>query len=382
MRVRIDDDHMLNSISSMTLATYLKGHRWRLAGTMGDEIEVYQIQAGGRTSTVHVPVRDTFADHADSIARALRTLSVTEERSELDVYGDVRATSADRIRVSPRNASNPVHLSLHDAGHLMTDAYNLLSSAARATEKPRAAYRGSISNRVASFLGDISAAPLGFDAYELTLYSPLRAAVGQASLSGDFADTPFARRAIVELAGGLTAVEAAIVESKQADELSPFERAVPAGVSANLCGAIAALVEHADQFGDGISVDVGWAAVRPRDDSRDRAVPFSTHDVEVLTAAGDHLRHRASYPDEHLVADVFRLERDPREFDGRATLLADLDDRTQRVEVEFAEGDYQTAIEAHDQKLPIELDGDLHPVGRGYELRNPSNVRRLGEPSA
>ena len=92
---------------------------------------------------------------------------------------------------------------------------------------------------------------------------------------------------------------------------------------------------------------------------RDRAHTVQrTHSMwNVLTAARDHLRaSRVRIQIEQpMVADVFRLEREYRtEFDGRALPCSpNFDDRTRRVEVALdPEGDYQTAIEAHDTKAP------------------------------
>ena len=385
MDVRVNDERSLLSISSAALAAYLEQREWTPAGRIPDRSAVYTWEDRGRRWGVHVPERDTFPDHAESIARAIEVIAEAEQRTELDVFRALAGTGADTINITALHAPQAARLSFHDAGHLINDSYRLLSAAARATERHRAVFRGPASADVTTFLNSISPAPLDFDTFGLTLFSSVPPAYGQARLSNgggdvDSALVPFSRRAVVGLADGLQAMASAIAEAKNKDDLAPFDDAVRSGVSANLCSATLGLVELSGEFGGGISVDVQWAPTRPRNGKQTASAPFSKHELEIIQAAGDHLRANAPYADEHLVADVVRLEREPEEFDGRATLLADVDDRPRRIEVEFTEADYQFAIQAHDEKLIVELDGDLHPLGRGYELRNPRNVRLLEGP--
>ena len=382
MDIRVSGERSLLSISSAALTVYLEQREWTSAGRIPDRSAVYTWEDRGRRWGVHVPERDTFPDHAESIARAIETIAEAEQRTELDVFRALAGTGADTINITALHAPQAARLSFHDAGHLINDSYRLVAAAARAAERPRAAFRGPASADVTTFLKSISPAPLDFDTFGLTLFSPVSPAYGQARLSNGGGDVdpalvPFSRRAVVGLADSLRAMASAIAEVKIKDDLAPFDSAVRSGVSANLCSATLGLVELSGELGGGISVDVQWAPTRPRNGKQTASVPFSSHEVGVIQAAGDRLRANAPYADEHIVADVVRLEREPEEFDGRATLLADVDDRPRRIEVEFAETNYQVAIRAHDEKLIIELDGDLYPAGRGYELRNPHNVRLI-----
>ncbi len=374
MDVQILDDHTLMSVAPSTISTYLRNRSWTQIGQWRDRATVYEWRDGGERWVVHVPVRDTFADYVDDTARTLGVLSEVENRSQLDIISDLRSAGADRIWIAALNASEIARLSLYDASYLMDDALKLLSSAARAAEKRRPAYRGPVSQSASRFLSDLSAAPTNFDSFEITMYSPVPALIGQAPLLAEVSEPPFSRRAVNALAVGLQATQTAIAGVTQSDDLSHFDRAVQHGVSANLCGAIAELIEHSHDFGSGVSVDVRWADVRPERGDRRKVIPFSTHQFDILNAARHHLRTKASFVDEHLLVDVVRLEREPEDFHGRAVLLADLDDRTYRIDVEFEKSDYQIALRAHDKKLALELDGDLQPAGRGYQMRNPRNL--------
>ena len=373
----ITDDAALGSISSDSLRAYLPLHGWREAETWADRATVYAIEHDGRTWEIFIPLLDTVADYVSNIARSISLLSEIEQRSQIDVFYDVSAAAADVIRLAALEQPRSRKLSLHQTSHLHEDAYELLAAAARAAEMPRPAYRGRKSEHVARFLDHLTPVPGDFERFALTLHSPVPAQFGPHDMFSGDREKPFSRRASETLASALQALQTAISESRKAKDLGPFDSAVPAGVSANLCSAVAKLTEHAAEHGDTVMIAVNWAAVRPASTVPASRFPFRKHTFDLLENAAVHLRSGASYLDEHVVAEVVRLEREPKDFDGRATLLAELDNRTRRVDVEFAKADYQAAIEAHDQKLPIELDGDLHPAGRVYELRNPRNVRLL-----
>ena len=385
MDVRVNDERSLLSLSSVALATYLEQREWTLTGRIPDRSAVYTWEDQGRRWGVHVPERDTFPDHAESIARAIEIIAEAEQRTELDVFRALAGTGADTISITALHAPQAARLSFHDAGHLISDSYRLVAAAARAAERPRAVFRGPASADVTTFLKSISPAPLGFDTFGLTLFSPVSPAYGQARLSNgdgglDPALAPFSRRAVVGLADSLHAMSSAIAEVRNRDDLTPFDDAVRSGVSANLCSAALGLVALSSDFGGGISVDVQWAPTRPRNGKQTASIPFSSHEVEIIQKAGDRLRANAPYTDEHIVADVVRLEREPEDFDGRALLLADIEDQARRLQVTFDAADFDEVIAAFRERRQIELDGDIYPKANGYELRNPHNVRLLEDP--
>ena len=379
------DERQLRSVSRTALAAYLDTRGWQTVADWPERATVYGKTVDEREQRIWVPIRETFADYADNMERSIEVLAQAENRTPDAVLVDLQATSSDSIRVTGLHGESDHVLSLQAAGSLLQGSLAMLAAAARAVKKPRPAYRGPIPTDVADFLRAVSPAPIAFSAFDLTLFSPIPPQYGGAELLHGRVDAtsstaPFARRAVVCLRNSLHATQKVVTAVKGSGDLEAFDQAVQTGVSANLCNAVLELVQLSSEFGDGMSVDVRWAATRPQNGTQPVSIPFSAHDAEILLAGRDRLRTRASYADEHLVAEVARLEREPKEFDGRAILLADVDDRPRRIEVEFTEADYQFAIRAHDEKLVVELDGDLHPVGRGYELRNPRNVRLLEGP--
>ena len=378
MQVDIHDRTVLGAIPASSLLAYVQAAGWEKAHHLGKRAVVYTKQRDGRQWDIVVPLKDTFADFAANMAESIQVLSAVEQRSQLDVYQDLLAVGADVIRLAALDGYTASSFSLRHGGEFLSEAYALLAAAARAAERPLGAYRGAASKDVSHFLDHVVPAPTDFREFDLTLYSPIMH-YEQAEMFSPAAQQPFSRRAVRALANGLSAADEAISESRATDSLEPFERAISAGVSANLCAAIARLTEQSHEFGAGCAVNVRWAAAHPQNGAANACIRFSIHSVGILNDARRHLLARASFLDEHIVGDLVELARKRDEQEGRALVLPDRADLPSRLEVRFSESDYAKVIQAFGEQVKIELDGDLHPVGRGYELRNPRNVRLLEE---
>ena len=374
----IHDERALRSVSRAALAAYLRMHDWTKVADWTDHAAVYGKTVNEREQRIWVPIRETFADYADNMERSINVLALAEGRSPYNVLIDLKTAASDTVRIAAPHAASGQALSLSAAALLLNESLSLLIAAARSAEKQRAAYLGQTSKTVSAFLSGITPAPTEFATYDVRFLLPDVPHFTQPPLN---VDDRFSRRAAVSLATGLTAVQTALDNSLVADSLDLFDAGVRDGVSANLCKAIIALTEQSYDAGGEISIRVDWSSLRTRGQMPSSVARFSVHSLDTLNAARKHLRAEASYLDEHLVADVVLLERDRGEDDGRVLLLVEFDDRTRRIEALLKAPDYQQAIREHDQKRRIELDGDLHPAGRGYELRNPHNVRLLEEPA-
>ena len=111
-----------------------------------------------------------------------------------------------------------------------------------------------------------------------------------------------------------------------------------------------------------------------RQTSRTANYKFTKTSAGILSEAAAFLRRNDPSFDEHLIAQVVRLDRKPDNFDGKAVLLTIRDEKLVRIQVEFEQPTYDTVIQAfRDQKF-VSLDGDILPTGSGYELRHPRNL--------
>ena len=99
MNVAIRDRDAMSSLTTWGVRAYLKSRGWMRQDGRRDRAAVYAKQHAGRIWEVLVPLRDTAVDYAESMARCLAVLATVEERSQLSVFGDLSAGSADVIRV-------------------------------------------------------------------------------------------------------------------------------------------------------------------------------------------------------------------------------------------------------------------------------------------
>lgn len=375
MLVQIRDRAALSSLSIVSLRSYLKSHGWSDEGAFGKRpAAIYTKEHGGRSWEMLVPLRDTIADYAESMAESVAVLADAEERSQLDVFRDLSSTGADVIRIRSATEEERDSISLRKSAEMHNDAYTMLLSAARAVERPQAAYRGNMSSDVAEYLDSVQSLPGYHEGYALTLHSPVPAGIGMQEDLGDDFRAPFSRRATSTLARALGRTNTAIAEAVARDTLEPFEEAVSDGVSANLCDSVAEMAGK----GHGIEISVVWAGTRPSDHP-DPRFRFSAYSADILLEAAKSFRQNKPSYDEQIVAQVVKLERKPREFDGRADILSTRDERLVRIQVEFDQSVYDTVIQAFQEQRSISLEGDVHPHGRGYELRNPRNLIILQE---
>ena len=375
MLAQIQDRTALSSLSILSLRSYLSSRGWKNQGPWGIRpATIYAIEHEGRSWEILVPTRDTIADYAESMAETVEVLAAIEDRSQLDVFYDLSASGADMIRMRSANGMGEQPLSLRRSASLLKDAYDMLAASARAAEKPRPAYRGKISSDVADYLDNVRPMPSHYQGYTLTLHSPVPVGFGRQEDFGDDFNPPFSRLATSTLAQGLGHASTAIERVVADDSLEPFRQVVDYGVSANLCDSLAELAKK----GHGIEIELTWAGVRPAN-VPDSYFQFSSTSADILVEAAKSFRLNEPFLDERIVAQVVRLEREPKEFDGRATVLYVRDDRPIRLQAKFDESSYTTVIRAFEQRDPISVDGDIYRVGNGYELRNPRNLSLLPE---
>ena len=374
MKVEIHDREALGALSLMSLLSYLKSHEWMDNGPWGMGLaNLYLKEHGGRTYHIFVPVRDTLADYAQAMAEAVEAISAVEERSELDVYYDLAGATADVIRMRAPNGASKGALSLSQNADLLNDAYRMLSSAARAAEKPQATYRSRPSAQVSEYLDSVHPLPSYYEGHTLTLHSPVPAGIGQTDM-GDEYYSPFPRQATHKLAVALEHASVAVDKAIIGDTLEPFEKAIEHGVSANLCDSVAGLAKK----GHGIEIGLSWAEVRPSNVA-DSRFQFSDRTADVLIEVAKSFRRNEPSFDERVTAQVVRLEREPPEFDGKAVILSMRDGRLVRIRVEFEQSVYDRVIQAFREQRTIALDGDVHPIGNAYELRNPRNLTLMAD---
>lgn len=167
------------------------------------------------------------------------------------------------------------------------------------------------------------------------------------------------------------AAESALLTS---DGLAPFTEAVPVGLSANLCEALAGLGGSA---GHPFELTVGLAAVR-RHTERLEPVWFRRDHLPVLREAASELRARTTDEDVAVTGEVVRLHREGPAT-GEITLVGRVDDveSLRRLWVHLPDADYRLAMRAHQDMREVTVRGSLVRRGNRFYLTNPTGFRVL-----
>ena len=138
------------------------------------------------------------------------------------------------------------------------------------------------------------------------------------------------------------------------------------GVSANLCEALVRIIEPFPT----LDVGVSWARTRPVAVT-ETVARFGRADAALLREAARSLRERAPRPEVRLHGFVRLLKRGEAEDDGTIRLATDIDGQRQSVVAVLERADYERAVQAHRDRAPVVLAGDLERTGQRWRLLNP-----------
>ena len=372
-----DQQHLI-SITALNLATYLQNTGWEYEGQRGQYAHIFTLTTNERKNTVAVPTFELLDDHPERVLGVVKTICTVENRIRAAVIQDLVAVDNDRVHIESTNGTAHGRLTMSKSGDLLEAAYNLMSNSARAAEaansgRPKAAFRGDLSNQVSSYLDQLTFSPDFHHGYRLTMYSPVPVELGepQRSLPGP-QDTPFSRATTQTLAQALEATTQALSISARDRSQEYFRNTVNMGVSANLCDSLSRLAKG----GKGVSIHVNWSLLHTSH-TPPLAIAITHQQADILGSAAEFLRTSEPSRDELIHCHVIRLERQPADFDGSATLLVLRDGKTVRASAEFSKQDYAPVIQAFVNQQPLSLIGDIQQNSTGLALSNPHDLKPL-----
>jgi hypothetical protein len=222
--------------------------------------------------------------------------------------------------------------------------------------------------------------------YVLCILSRVTPALSSSQISLNFPGTPpplqddekdpYERVVTTTLGTALAEVERAALRSVATGSMDAFEQAVPLGVSADLCDAIALLGGEGRSHLRRVEVRVHWSPARP---SRHKAqsAQFTPGTIAVIREAGRQLRERSPIDDFEIEGFVRSVAREPtsEQFMGIVRLVASVEGKLRDVNVEFLGEDWKKAHDAIASQKAIRCEGELLRDRRPYFLQNGRNVR-------
>ncbi|AFK56872.1 hypothetical protein [Tistrella mobilis] len=367
MKVQILDTEALRAISPQALAAYVRSEGWSRAAAYGLHGDVYT--APGRPDII-LPRSEHLADYAGHMTRLIRIFSEMTGYDDLTTYRELSEADRDVIRIRSVGLSEDGTLPLDRGVRMIEKARDLVLAAACATRSPQALYRAGANREAADYIKRVKLGQTEHGSYVLTLLAPVppRLTPPQPLLDETWdtpEEEPVERQVTQRLMAALIASRSAVERSTRGDA-EAFEQAIGDGVSANLCEALAGLIDQSER----LDIRLTWARTRPVPEIH-RDVSFSKTDAGVLSEAARIFRLRAPVPDVTLHATVHQLKRDQDDIDGVVTLKAVIEDALRSVTVVLDPANYRLAVRAHENQTPIVVTGDLERSGQRWRLINP-----------
>jgi hypothetical protein len=311
-------------------------------------------------------------DFLQRMSDLLKTLEVAEQRSQLGILRDITSTAADVVSV-PANYAEAADgsMPINDGVSFTQLARDMMLAAACAAVNPRPAYLRRKPTRAVEYLNALRLGLPERGSFVLNIVSRVPPALKTATGRLMFpVEDPFERQVTITLARALAATQQAAVSAASSGDLDSFRDAIQAGVSANLCEALAGLGAFVDMT-KGLEIGFSWSRTRPAPPSVSNRVILSDDSMLVIREAGRLLRASSPQEDFELYGVVFRLERALDAESGKIVVLGFVDGQPRRITVELTAKDYDLAVRAHKERLPIICSGDLVKEGRSFTLQNP-----------
>lgn len=366
MRAQIFDADALRAVSPSALSAFARGEGWARIEAYGRHADVYA--AEGRPELI-IPRTDRLGDYPSVVSKLLGLISQAIGRDEISTYRDVIGADRDIVRVRALGGDDDGSVMLDAGVKIVALARDMLLAAACAVRSPQPLYRAGANREASDYMRRVKLGQTEHGSFVVTLLAPVPPLLQSAQLPLDHSwssideepiERMITRGLVVALDASRTAAEMALSGHSGA-----FETAVASGVSANLCEAVAGLIDQSE----GIDISLTWARTRPAPEIT-RRVAFSRNDAEILKEAARTFRLRQPKPDVTLYGSVHKLKRDQDEIEGVVTLKAIVEDKLQSVRAILDPPNYSTAVQAHDAQQQIIATGDLQRVGQRWQLTN------------
>lgn len=364
MKVRIQDEKALLAVSPAALSAYARAAGWTKVDTYGKHSDVF---TGEGLPEIILPRTAYLGDYARVVSMVIEIFAKVADVDELALYRDLAMADRDVIRVRAVDGHDSGSVAVSDGIDLMSGARDMVLAAACALQGPQPLYRAGANREARAYLNRVRLGQTEQGSFAITLLSPVIAPPIQQLLFSalEYGDDPIERQVTRRLADALAATREA-TEKTVGGDAGAFAEAVASGVSANLCEALVKLIEPFSI----LDISLVWARTHPMSMAQN-VVRFAAHDAPILRAAARSFRDREPRPDICLFGVVQRLKRDETDTKGTIALRASIDGHNQAVVAVLKQSDYERAIQAHETKSPLVMEGDLERTGQRWRLLNP-----------
>jgi len=369
---------MISALSPGHVAGYLRIRGWEDKGKYGAYGQRYSKIVGDRTFDIVLPRLATIADFAARMKELINVLAEVENRKPAVVLFDLTLTPFDVIRVRSKDADAYGSIRFEQGLDLHEEAKKLVVAAAfaAASKQPRKAWKGRRPDSIGQYLERLRLGQTEHASFSLTVLSPYSfdPEDGRATL---FEDEAFGRRVTLKFGTALAAIETALAEAVATeDPLPAFEKGVGAGVSADMCQALAKLAEN----DNGIQISVSWSPAKPT--GGPICLSLTPQDSAVLHEVARTFARQEPEPEFVLEGLVEEIKEKPERFDGSVVVQAQLPQQAglRKIRMKFDERYRDLVYDAAKNKQWVRVIGNLVREGKLLKLLDPHDFSVV-EPS-
>ncbi len=153
------EDRIFDTLNPKDMERYLSNNKWKEVRRVPGELSIWDnIGETGRKFRVRLPLDNDLGDFAISMKKAVRTLSLFENRSQLEILEDFNTIAiGDVIRVKSEDIFNQTDstLQLDDGIRLIRKARDMLSAAACAVVETKTVFPSRKPGMVSEFMKNI-----------------------------------------------------------------------------------------------------------------------------------------------------------------------------------------------------------------------------------
>ncbi len=304
MNIEITDRSVFDSFEPELMIRFLESNNWTEVKRVPKEMVIFEKTSSGSDhfERLWIPLSQKFSDFGAMMATAFKQLAIQQGRTQLQMLDDLQTgTVGDVIRVgSEDRLDRSSHtLALHDGIVLHEQARDLARAGAwgalnHQARKP--VYPQTMRADVSRFVSNLRLAQSERGSFIVRLISPIgEKTLAQPPLSAEeMPSMPFERRAVMELLTSIRALKdvANDVKRRGKFKFGIFEEAVPNGVNANLCEAVAPIT--LSDFWRPLEVSVSWCNLIPAPVGRqyEQSVDLSPELIKYIHEASVEFRKR------------------------------------------------------------------------------------------
>ena len=243
MKVHILDTDALRAITPAALAAYARTEGWQRVEAYGEHSDIY---AGAGKPELVIPRTTQLADYASVVGKLIAIYARVAEMDDLALYRDLTGADRDVIRVRATGAEDDGSVSIDAGVDIVAQSRDMLLAAAYSVRDPQPFYRAGANRNATEYMRKVRLGQTERGSFVVTLLAPAPPQL-QPPLRAEWArldDEPFERQVTRRLVNALEASRAAAEAAASGDGLVAFEKSIERGVSANLCDAVANLIDE------------------------------------------------------------------------------------------------------------------------------------------